>query len=148
MSLAVAELSAVSTRVVGARVVFFLQGERVPAARFRGHAIVAALRAAGLPCAARVPSPSVPVDTRLLRQLPGQGAKGPEAVVGWTGGSGNYPHLGSAVPGIVRALERTGARFRIISDRPPPRAVAPLEAEFVRWSPEREVEDLAAIDVG
>ena len=88
------------------------------------------------------------VDTDRFRELPASNARGAEVVVGWTGSSNNFPHLASALPGIVRALERTGARFRIIADRPPPRALARLGAEFVRWSPEREIEDLGAIDIG
>jgi len=47
------------------RVVFFLQGENVPAARARGFAIARALEAQGLACALRVPRPSVYGDTRL-----------------------------------------------------------------------------------
>ena len=88
------------------------------------------------------------VDTDRFRELPTSAARGADVVVGWTGSSNNFPHLASALPGIARALERTGARFRIIADRPPPRALARLAAEFVRWSPEREVEDLGAIDIG
>ncbi len=41
------------------RVVFFLQGQRVPAARFRGMAVARALGATGLDCALRIPVPSV-----------------------------------------------------------------------------------------
>ncbi len=41
------------------RVVFFLQGQRVPAARFRGIAVAQALGAAGLDCRLRIPVPSV-----------------------------------------------------------------------------------------
>jgi glycosyltransferase involved in cell wall biosynthesis len=69
-------------------------------------------------------------------------------VVGWTGLAINYRQLASAVPGIARALQRTGARFLAISDRPPPPALAPLRPEFVRWRPETEIEDLARIDIG
>lgn len=47
------------------RVVFFLQGERVPAARVRGRAIARALEAAGVTCELRIPHPSVYGDTDL-----------------------------------------------------------------------------------
>ena len=69
----------------------------------------------------------------------------------WSDGrglSGNYPQLAHRAAGISRALKRTGARFVVISDRPPPRSLAALNAEFVRWRPESEVGDLAALDVG
>ena len=47
------------------RAVFFLQGERVPAARVRGFAVARALEARGIVCSVRVPHPSVYGDTRL-----------------------------------------------------------------------------------
>ena len=242
------------------RAVFFLQGERVPAARARGFAVARALEARGIACSLRVPRPSVYGDTRLPRPLawprplyvplaalarlpqladlrdddvvifqrpmtelpttllerlaargrksvfdfddaiyerragrakfrrlvaladrvvagnghlaaatgapektvviptavdtdrftlqPARPTRGGDVVVGWTGLSSNYRQLAHAVPGIARALERTGARFLAISDRPPPSELAALRAEFVRWRPETEVEDLARIDVG
>ena len=245
------------------RLIFFLQGERVPAARVRGQAIIAALERAGLPCEARVPYPSVYGDTRLpwplnrprplyvpwsflkrfrelrdlragdvvvfqrpLTELPtlaletraarqrpsvfdfddaiflsrstarkfhalvqrvdaviagnaflaeqahGAGARGPvvviptvvdlnryramppsdgrgpEVVIGWTGSAVGFPYLASLAPALERALRRTGARFRVIADRPPPRALIRIGAEFVKWNPATEIEDLGAIDVG
>jgi glycosyltransferase involved in cell wall biosynthesis len=242
------------------RAVFFLQGERVPAARARGFAVARALEARGVTCSLRVPRPSVYGDTRLpgplawprwlyvpfgalarlpqlrdlraddvvvfqrpmtelyttvLEQLvarkhktvfdfddaifervfagpkfrrlvaladrvvagnrylaaaagapektvviptavdterfaaqPPREARGRDVVVGWTGLSGNFHQLAIAVPGIARALRRSGARFLIISDRPPNRALAPLNPEFLRWRPETEVGDLARIDIG
>jgi glycosyltransferase involved in cell wall biosynthesis len=242
------------------RVVFFLQGERVPAARARGFVIARALEAEGIACDVRVPYPSVYGDTRLpwpfnlprplytpiaalsrwrhLRDLrdddvvffqrpmtelpttlferlaargrraifdfddaiferfsnrrkfpalialadrviagspylaeaarapgkttiiptavdadryayqPPRDTRGKEVVVGWTGLSINYRQLVHALPGLRRALERTGARFLVISNEPPPSELAPLRPEFVRWRPETEIEDLARVDVG
>jgi glycosyltransferase involved in cell wall biosynthesis len=242
------------------RAVFFLQGERVPAARARGFAVATALEARGITCSVRVARPSVYGDTRLpwplnrprplyvpfaaagrLAQLgdlgqddvvvfqrpmtelpttllerlaargrrtvfdfddaifenrlmrpkfrrlvaladkvvagnrylaaaaaapektvviptavdttrftarPTRDVRGRDVVVGWTGLSVNYRQLAHAARGIAAALKRTGARFLAISDRPPPPALAALGAEFVRWRPETEVEDLARIDVG
>ncbi len=242
------------------RAVFFLQGERVPAARARGFAVARALEARGVTCSLRVPRPSVYGDTRLpgplawprplyvplaalarlpqLRDLraddvvifqrpmtelpttllerlaarghrtifdfddaifervsvrakfhrlvalvdrvvagnrylaaaagapdktvviptavdtdrlaaqPARPARGRDVVVGWTGLSSNYRQLAHAAAGIARALDRSGARFLVISDRPPPPALAALRPEFVRWRPDTEVEDLARIDVG
>jgi len=65
------------------RVVFFLQGEHVPAARVRGQAIVAGLRRAGLACESRIPYPSVYGDTRL---------PGPLRRAGHAVGSHTYSH--------------------------------------------------------
>lgn len=242
------------------RVVFFVQGERVPAARARGLAIARALEQDGLACSVRVPHPSVYGDTRLpgllarprwlylpfaalsrlgqLRDLrdddvvffqrpmvqlpttvlerlaargrrtvfdfddaifegrgtrkkfprlialvdrvvagnaylgaaagapdktiviptvvdtgrfsaqPARDAAGAGVVVGWTGLSSNYRQLAIAAPAIARALQRTGATFRAISNAPPPAALDGLRPEFVRWRPETEVGDLAGIDIG
>jgi glycosyltransferase involved in cell wall biosynthesis len=242
------------------RVVFFVQGERVPAARARGVVIARALEAEGITCDVRVPRPSVYGDTRLpwplnlprplyvpfgalarvpqlrdlraddvvffqrpmtelpttlLERLAARGRRtifdfddaiferasnrrkfpalialvdqviagnpylaaaagapgkttvipttvdteryplqppretvGKDVVVGWTGLDVNYRQLGHALPGLARALERTGARFLAISNAPPPPELAPLRPEFVRWRPETEIEDLARIDIG
>ncbi len=88
------------------------------------------------------------VDTQRFTARPARPARGPEVVVGWTGLSGNFHQLAHRAAAIGRSLQRTGARFLIISDRPPTRALAPLNATFVPWRPETEVEDLARIDVG
>ena len=88
------------------------------------------------------------VDTERFAATPPRAGRGREVVVGWTGLSGNYPQLAHGAAGIARALKQTGARFVVISDQPPPRALAALNAEFVRWRPESEVEDLARLDIG
>jgi glycosyltransferase involved in cell wall biosynthesis len=48
------------------RVVFFLQGINVPAARVRGFTIAGALASQGIRCELRIPTPSVYGDTSLL----------------------------------------------------------------------------------
>ncbi|HVV50561.1 MAG TPA: glycosyltransferase family 4 protein [Polyangia bacterium] len=88
------------------------------------------------------------VDTDRFHAAPPRPGRGRDVVVGWTGLSGNYHQLAHRAPAIARALEKTGARFMVVSDRPPSRALAALNAEFVRWRPETEVEDLARIDIG
>ncbi|HEX2571565.1 MAG TPA: glycosyltransferase [Polyangia bacterium] len=88
------------------------------------------------------------IDIERFRLLPPRPARGREVVVGWTGTAGNYRQLATAKAGIARALRRTGARFLVIADRPPPPELAELRPEFVRWDPGREVEDLGRIDVG
>jgi glycosyltransferase involved in cell wall biosynthesis len=49
--------------MTNARVVFFVQGQRVPAARARGFTVASALRARGIACDLQVPYPSVYGDT-------------------------------------------------------------------------------------
>jgi glycosyltransferase involved in cell wall biosynthesis len=88
------------------------------------------------------------VDTDRFAARPSRPGRGREVVVGWTGLSSNYPQLAHRAAGIARALKHTGARFLVISDRPPSSSLAALNAEFVRWRPESEVEDLARLDIG
>jgi len=53
------------------RIVFFLQGQRVPAARFRGFAIAQALADRGRDVSVRAPVPSVYGDWGFARRVPG-----------------------------------------------------------------------------
>ena len=88
------------------------------------------------------------VDADRYAYQPPRETRGKDVVVGWTGLDKNYRQLLHALPGLTRALERTGARFLAISNSPPPPELAPLRPEYVPWRPETEVEDLARIDVG
>lgn len=88
------------------------------------------------------------IDIDRFRFFPSRPVRGREVTVGWTGTAGNYRQLATAQEGIARALRRTGARFLVIADRPPPPELAELQPEFVRWDPGREVEDLSRIDIG
>jgi glycosyltransferase involved in cell wall biosynthesis len=131
--------------------------ERRWGARAKFHRLVALADrvAAGsryLASAAAAPDKTVVVptaiDTERFPVAPPRGGRGREVAVGWTGLSSNYHQLAHRAGAIARALERTGARFVVISDRPPPPALSMLNAEFVRWRPDSEVEDLARLDVG
>ena len=88
------------------------------------------------------------VDSERFRPFPTRDRRGKDAVIGWTGLRGNYRQLLSARPAIARALERTGARLRIISNAPPPRELASLRVDYLPWREATEVEDLSEIDVG
>lgn len=88
------------------------------------------------------------VDTSTWTVQPTRASTGRDVVVGWTGLSSNYQQLATATDAIARALDETKARFLVISDAPPPKALAPLRPEFVRWSAGTEVSDLARIDIG
>jgi glycosyltransferase involved in cell wall biosynthesis len=88
------------------------------------------------------------VDTTAWTRQATRDTSGAQVVVGWTGLASNYRQLAIAAPGIARALERTGAKFMVIADAPPPSALDCLRAEFVRWSPRREVDDLSRMDIG
>ncbi len=73
---------------------------------------------------------------------------GPQVVVGWTGTAGNYPQLATAQRGIAAALRRTGARFLVICDKPPPALLSDLRPDYLPWVATREVPDLTRIDIG
>jgi glycosyltransferase involved in cell wall biosynthesis len=88
------------------------------------------------------------VDTTAWTRRATRDTRGAQVVVGWTGLASNYRQLAIAAPGIARALDRTGAKFLLISDAPPPSSLDGLRPEFVRWSPRSEVEDLARMDIG
>lgn len=85
------------------------------------------------------------IDTTRYRPLPPSARQGRDVVVGWTGLSRNYPQLMVAHAPLQRALKETGARLLVISDRPPPPS---LGAEFIPWRADRELDDLARIDIG
>jgi glycosyltransferase involved in cell wall biosynthesis len=101
-------------------------------------------------CAAPEKTTIIPtvIDVDRFRPQPARPARGRDVVVGWTGTHGNYRQLAVAVDGIARALERTGARFLAIADRPPPKELAALKPEYIPWKADTEVEDLARVDVG
>jgi glycosyltransferase involved in cell wall biosynthesis len=88
------------------------------------------------------------IDTRRFLPAPSRTRRGSAVVVGWSGLSSNFHQLAHRATAISRALKRTGARFVVIADRPPPRALAGLDAAFVPWRPESEVADLSQLDIG
>ena len=102
--------------------------------------------AAGVPHKTRIIPTAV--DTARWTRQPPRDATGRQVVVGWTGLSSNYGQLATAAAPIARVLDRTGARFVLISDAPPPGDLACLRPELVRWRADREVEDLARLDIG
>jgi glycosyltransferase involved in cell wall biosynthesis len=68
--------------------------------------------------------------------------------IGWTGSTTTLGHLELAAPFLKRIYERFAdqVRFRVIADRPWEQNDLPVE--FVCWSRESEIADLAAIDIG
>ncbi len=71
-------------------------------------------------------------------------------VMGWTGTSPNFPYLAAIEPAIEAVLRDVpGSTLIVVADRAPslPR-LAGRDVRFVPWSPDREVEALATMDVG
>jgi glycosyltransferase involved in cell wall biosynthesis len=87
------------------------------------------------------------IDCRRIQPRAGGGTG---FVMGWTGTSSNFPYLAAIEPALEVVLrEVPGAALLVIADRPPslPR-LAGRDVRFVPWSMHREVEALAAMDVG
>lgn len=70
-------------------------------------------------------------------------------VVGWIGTSGNFPYLVELIDELAK-LRAGGYRFefRICSDVQPDGLLRDLDASFVRWSAEGELDFLQSLDIG
>ncbi len=78
--------------------------------------------------------------------VPDRSSRRGPPILGWVGTAGNLAHLRPLAPALAEVCRRHGATVRVISSEPPDLPGVPVE--FVRWSAEREVEDLLPIDVG
>lgn len=100
---------------------------------------------------ARDPEACVPitssVDTDRLRPAPARAAE-PDApvVLGWTGTFSTKVYLDRLAPVLRAVAARRRVRLRVVGNFD--HALDGIEVDSVRWSPEREAEDLQAMDVG
>ena len=71
-------------------------------------------------------------------------------VIGWSGTSGGFRYLYSIEPALVAVFERIpDAMLRIVSDAMPSFQKIPASRiEFIRWSPENEVQAIQGMAVG
>jgi glycosyltransferase involved in cell wall biosynthesis len=67
-------------------------------------------------------------------------------LLGWVGTAGNLRHLRAIAPALAVLCRGDALRLRVICSEPPDLPDVPME--FVRWSAEREVEDLRPVDIG
>jgi glycosyltransferase involved in cell wall biosynthesis len=67
-------------------------------------------------------------------------------VVGWTGSATSMTHLERAAPLLRRLVAARPVEVRVLSTRPPDLGDVPVV--FRPWTPEREVEEIRAFDVG
>jgi glycosyltransferase involved in cell wall biosynthesis len=67
-------------------------------------------------------------------------------VVGWTGSATSLTHLERAAPLLRRLLAARPVEIRVLSTRPPDLPDVPVV--FRHWTPESEVEEIRAFDVG
>ncbi len=68
-------------------------------------------------------------------------------VIGWTGTDTTLPYLEELAPALRTLAARRRFRLRVITGTRTPRLEG-LDVEVVRWSAEREVDDLLALDLG
>lgn len=88
------------------------------------------------------------VDTN--RYSPDFSNKKENTIIGWIGTSSNYRFLYSIEPALKRVLlARPGVILKIVSDRSPMFKDIPAnQIQFVRWSPEADVEMIRSFTVG
>lgn len=68
--------------------------------------------------------------------------------MGWTGAR-PQDYLGPALPGVLEACRRTGARLTVVSGRPPPSfGEVDRFLEWAPWTPEHRFDALSDIDIG
>lgn len=91
------------------------------------------------------------VDSDRFAPLPAENrrhdAAGP--VIGWSGGQGGFLDLQVAEDALRIILKKyPGARLRVMADEPPNLDLPAGQVEFVRWSPEVEVQAIQGFDIG
>jgi glycosyltransferase involved in cell wall biosynthesis len=73
-------------------------------------------------------------------------APGPRVVVGWTGSATSMTHLEAAAPLLRRLAAARPVEIRVLSTRTPVLPEVPVVFRY--WTPENEVEEIRAFDVG
>jgi glycosyltransferase involved in cell wall biosynthesis len=86
-----------------------------------------------------------PVDARRFRPLPARQPNDPP-VIGWSGTPGNLEYLAGIAPALRRLAEQLPYLLRVICSGPFHLPGVPIDNR--RWTPDREVEDLASADLG
>jgi glycosyltransferase involved in cell wall biosynthesis len=85
------------------------------------------------------------VDTNCYQPLPKPAPNG-HVVVGWTGSSTSQTHLEAFAPQLRDLMDRSGVKFRVISDREP--LLPGIDFVWRPWTADNEVEELRALDIG
>jgi glycosyltransferase involved in cell wall biosynthesis len=86
------------------------------------------------------------VDTVHTHCLQRRHHSGAPVIVGWTGSFSTLFYLDALVPALRELQQDLDFVFRVIADREPKLDLENFE--FVRWSADTEVEDLAQFDIG
>jgi glycosyltransferase involved in cell wall biosynthesis len=90
----------------------------------------------------------IPTGVDVNRYVPGQPVE--QAVIGWSGTSGGFKYLYSIELALAEVLAKVpGSILRIVSDSMPKFHQIPANRiEFIRWSPENEVQAIQGMAVG
>lgn len=83
------------------------------------------------------------------RFTPAERPTGPP-IIGWSGSSSGFPYLQAIEDALRATLERhPTSRLHIVADAPPPFTRLPADrVDFIRWSPDIEVQALRRLSVG
>jgi glycosyltransferase involved in cell wall biosynthesis len=84
------------------------------------------------------------IDTRAYAPRPR--AARDRVVIGWTGSATSLTHLESFAPVLRSFLAQRPVELRVLSTREPVMPGVPVT--YRRWTPENEIEEVAAFDVG
>ena len=69
-------------------------------------------------------------------------------IVGWTGSLSTLPHFEYARAALERLASQRKVQVKIICNEPPSRPIKGAENVFIRWSEDREAENVGACHVG
>ncbi|MGH8539442.1 MAG: glycosyltransferase family 4 protein [Stenotrophobium sp.] len=90
----------------------------------------------------------VPTAVDTVRYAPGAPMDAP--IIGWSGTSGGYEYFPAIEPALVSVLQKfPEARLRIVSDAMPAfQQIPESRVEYIRWTPENEVQAIQEMAVG
>ena len=90
------------------------------------------------------------VDTERYRPAERARLSDAKQIIGWSGLGSGLKYLHGIEPALLKVLQhRKDAVLRVVSDvRPELRLLAGCNVEFVRWSPENEVQTIQEMSVG
>jgi len=79
-------------------------------------------------------------------RVPDRAARSGPPLIGWVGTPGNLRNLEPLAPALAEICRRHATKLRVVCSEPAKLPGVP--EEFVRWSPEREQDDLEPVDIG
>ena len=92
----------------------------------------------------------IPTAVDTVRYVPKDAHHQEQSVIGWIGTSGNLKYVYEIESALRKVFEaRPDAVLRVISDsRPSFGQIPEQKVDYIRWSPEKEVEDIQGMAIG